>query len=704
MAIVGDLKAKLRSKFGRQHSSASSISSLDATALEGGTLFKKGSRSLRSRMSRRPSTSGTFIAIDEHEEGAVDEGDGSRELPTTNVLIGAADEPLDPDGQRSPTKQSALNVNFEELHNKHDSTSTTANFPTPNTDIAPVPEEEEHEGVHETGGLDSGYPAVQFTTSQFDSPASGATAHPRPTGLSRQQSLLPHAQQTLIKTLLETELPASSQAAADYFASHGPATISANMVSRKIWVKRSGASATLVTIHEEDLVDDVRDMILKKYANTLGRTFDAPDVTLRIIPRDAQERTLGPEEPMTRTLDAYFPGGQTVAEALIIDVPLRRTPKPSPRTHVGYYDDERRPTENGGDYFPPMPVQTNVPSPHLTPAIPVINGQHAAHSHAMSILTTGQVPSLPSPGSVRRRHHERDPTRPRMNRQHTTASSPTVMAGSTQQLGGTPHNGTHSVLTFLRNPVPRSPASDKSTPISGAPPTAPPLPTPPAAQTQVDLASQIQRVATPPPRVSSPRPTNKSRKNKKNISNGDHPNLPAGMLNGAVPPINVLIVEDNIINLKLLEAFMKRLKVRWQTAMNGREAVTKWRAGGFHLVLMDIQLPIMSGLEATKEIRRLERLNSIGVFSSSASSSAPSVEEEGGEVEGDDKLPSTVLFKSPVIIVALTASSLQSDRHEALAAGCNDFLTKASLFFLLFAFLSTSFSPPFATKLTHPSQ
>jgi osomolarity two-component system response regulator SSK1 len=149
------------------------------------------------------------------------------------------------------------------------------------------------------------------------------------------------------------------------------------------------------------------------------------------------------------------------------------------------------------------------------------------------------------------------------------------------------------------------------------------------------------------------------------------------MLNGAVPPINVLIVEDNIINLKLLEAFMKRLKVRWQTAMNGREAVTKWRAGGFHLVLMDIQLPIMSGLEATKEIRRLERVNCIGIFGSSASSSAPEVGEEGnGEVEDDDRLPSTAMFKSPVIIVALTASSLQSDRHEALAAGCNDFLTK----------------------------
>lgn len=145
------------------------------------------------------------------------------------------------------------------------------------------------------------------------------------------------------------------------------------------------------------------------------------------------------------------------------------------------------------------------------------------------------------------------------------------------------------------------------------------------------------------------------------------------MLNGSVPPINVLIVEDNIINLKLLEAFVKRLKVRWQTAMNGRDAVNKWRSGGFHLVLMDIQLPIMNGLDATREIRRIEKVNSIGVFSSSASSAPDDVQSEPDE---KDKLPNTEMFKSPVIIVALTASSLQSDRHEALAAGCNDFLTK----------------------------
>ena len=206
------------------------------------------------------------------------------------------------------------------------------------------------------------------------------------------------------------------------------------------------------------------------------------------------------------------------------------------------------------------------------------------------------------------------------------------------------------------------------------------MPTPPIPE------ESPSKAATPPiPRVSSPGPRPKAPNNKRSKKQVVQTSTDAASVrDGAVPPINVLIVEDNIINLRLLEAFMKRLKVRWSTAMNGKDAVTKWREGGFHLVLMDIQLPVMNGLDATKEIRRLERVNSIGVFSNSASTTPTFA--NGDEIdqvpEGEDSLMNTALFKSPVIIVALTASSLQSDRHEALAAGCNDFLTKVRKTFI----------------------
>lgn len=684
---IGDLKTRLRAKFTRRHSTASTISQSSADGDAQGTAPNSSStpgehgrkaRSVRSRASHKPPSTFGAATIDEKDVLGGGGGDGEVAAGGLGTGVVHSEAAAGPGPPRIVSRDAAgQNLTLTKLQNhqgssdRHDTTSTstsllstsnlqpptseatsplddpkhdsssTADFPTPNTDIHPVLEEEEDDGNISPG--DNGN--QEITATSPGSNTANAANSQRPAELSRRQSLLPHQQTRLIKTLLETELPPQSRAAnLDYFTANGPSTISANMVSRKIWVKRPAASATLVTIHEDDLVDDVRDMILKKYANSLGRNFDAPDVTLRIVPREQrQERTLGPEEPMGRTLDAYFPGGQTVDEALLIDVPVRRTPKPSPQPQRIYYD-EIRPMENGSDYFPPMPPAA--PSPHLPHSIPVgVNGQNSHHplaAHSMSVLTTGHVPALPSPGSTSRRHHS---NRPRIGRQHT--SSPTVIGGMSQQ-----------------------PAVNNEK--SNAPPAAPPLPTPPAPQPN-DLASQIQRVATPPPRVSSPRPqSNHPKRSKK--AKPEHPSLPAGMLNGGVPPINVLIVEDNIINLKLLEAFMKRLKVRWQTAMNGREAVNKWRGGGFHLVLMDIQLPIMSGLEATKEIRRLERLNSIGVFSSSASSSAPETAED--EPEEEDKLPSTVLFKSPVIIVALTASSLQSDRHEALAAGCNDFLTK----------------------------
>ena len=475
-----------------------------------------------------------------------------------------------------------------------------------------------------------------------------------------------NSQKRHIHALLEAEQgPAEGGTTPGYFVQQPMAPKASTR--KRIWVKRPGASATMVTVEEDYLVDDLRDLVLRKYANSLGRSFDSPDVTLRIVPRSNSnrhslglERMLEPDESIVKALSFYYPDGQTVNEALLIDVPQRRTPKHSPRVHFPYYtSDQYPPPENSTEYFPIMPVGGAIPSPHLPSNLSVVSKQSGGHAstNAMSIINTGQAPNLPSPGGRASRHSNR----PRYGRQNT--SSPTVLASAT--LGdplGKPIKGTCSTSKKLT-------VVDRMPNHHGVPPTAPPLPTPPLP-TDVD-----RRTATPPPRVSSPRPT-KTRKAKKQMT-AQQSSLPQGLLDGAVPPINVLIVEDNIINLRLLEAFMKRLKVRWSTAMNGREAVNKWREGGFHLVLMDIQLPVMNGLDATKEIRRLEKVNHIGVLSgrNSLVEKGESPQKKEKPAEGD-LLTNQEGFKSQVIIVALTASSLQSDRHEALAAGCNDFLTK----------------------------
>ena len=136
-----------------------------------------------------------------------------------------------------------------------------------------------------------------------------------------------------------------------------------------------------------------------------------------------------------------------------------------------------------------------------------------------------------------------------------------------------------------------------------------------------------------------------------------------------LPSISVLVVEDNAINQAILGAFLRKRKIHYKIAKNGQEAIDKWKEGGFHLVLMDIQLPVKSGIEATKEIRNLEKLNKIGVFDKNELNTTK-------EIEDKDKLDSKV-FRSPVIIVALTASSNSSiDKKNALTAGCNDYLTK----------------------------
>jgi osomolarity two-component system, response regulator SSK1 len=211
---------------------------------------------------------------------------------------------------------------------------------------------------------------------------------------------------------------------------HAPdsVTVAPAMQLRKVWVKRPNASATRVEVNSDDLVDNLRDVILLKYANSLGRTIDSPDITLKIVARDqlnattgGHERVLGPEEPVGRTLDDHFPGGQNIEDALIIELAKGRTPRPSPRPgnhQVSYYlpSEHFRPDDAARDYFPPMPAQ----SPHM------VQANHLPHAmpHSMTVLTTGQLPPLPSPGGQSRRYGGR----PKYSRQHT--SSPTIVHSS----------------------------------------------------------------------------------------------------------------------------------------------------------------------------------------------------------------------------------------------------------------------------------
>ncbi|KAF5357687.1 hypothetical protein D9758_007483 [Tetrapyrgos nigripes] len=175
----------------------------------------------------------------------------------------------------------------------------------------------------------------------------------------------------------------------------------------------------------------------------------------------------------------------------------------------------------------------------------------------------------------------------------------------------------------------------------------------------VARAAVVRRSTQDSNKSSSATPTNKMAKAK--AAEGDF-----------VPPISVLIVDDNPINRTILGTFMKKRKIKHDIASNGKEAVEKWQSGEFHLILMDIQMPVMDGIAATRAIRQIEQAKA--GYVQTPAGERQTLASTPSETSSETRIASP--YRSSVIIVALTASSFESDRIAALGAGCNDFLTK----------------------------
>ena len=109
-------------------------------------------------------------------------------------------------------------------------------------------------------------------------------------------------------------------------------------------------------------------------------------------------------------------------------------------------------------------------------------------------------------------------------------------------------------------------------------------------------------------------------------------------------PLRILVAEDNAVNQQVALSFLDRLGYRADVAANGLEVLASLRRQPYDVVLMDVQMPEMDGLEATRRIRRLP--------------------------------PSELATETQPRIIAMTANALKEDCDICLAAGMDDYLSK----------------------------
>lgn len=122
----------------------------------------------------------------------------------------------------------------------------------------------------------------------------------------------------------------------------------------------------------------------------------------------------------------------------------------------------------------------------------------------------------------------------------------------------------------------------------------------------------------------------------------------------------VLLVEDNQTNQFLMMRLLERLGLRADCVANGREAIAAWEGGGFDLILMDVEMPVLDGLEAAREIRRRE-------------AGTP---------------------RTRVPIIALSAETSSEGMRSAIDAGMDRFLTKPISIDLLAACIVEALDAP----------